>query len=460
MNKVKVEYAIIGSGTAGLGAYSRIRRKTDNFIMIQHGPYGTTCARVGCMPSKMLITAADHAHEITEGGFFGVNGSYQVDGVHVFERLRRDRAQKFVGGVLKQINDIPVEFKLKGFAKFAGPNTVVVDNSLTIEADKIIVACGSRPNVPDVFKKIQKRLYTSDSIFEIENLPESLGVIGLGVIALELGQSFHRLGVKTTFFGRSGRTGDLTHPDMQGATLDVLSKELDIIPQGEVLDAWEDDECAWVKYRLASGDTIVRNFAAILVAVGRVSNIDKLNIQSTGVELDSKGFPYFDAQTMQCGESPIYIAGDATDELPLWHEAYDEGRIAGDSALNFPEKVKGVRKVPLGIYFTDPQMAIVGKSFNQLAGVDIVIGDLPFRGPRHEVWNKTQGRIQVYLEARSGVILGAELLGYQAEHLAHLLALAITHKMTADQVLEMPIYHPSAEEVLRNVLNQARFKLT
>lgn len=459
MKKVKIEYVIIGSGTAGLGAYSRIRRKTDNFIMIEHGPYGTTCARVGCMPSKMLITAADHAHEFDEADFFGVNGSYKVDGAQVFERLRRDRANKFVGNVLKQIDNIPAEFKLRGFAKFSGANTILVDNELEIEAEKIIVACGSRPNIPDVFKKVQKRLYTSDTIFEIEDLPQSIGVIGLGVIALELGQSFHRLGVKTTFFGRSGRIGDLTHPDMQAETLDVLSKDLDIIPRGEVLDAWEDEDCAWIQYRLASGETIVRGFDSLLVAVGRVSNIDKLNIQSAGVELNKDGFPCFNPQTMQCGNSPIYVAGDATDELPLWHEAYDEGRIAGDSALSFPEEVKGVRKVHLGIYFTDPQMAIVGKSFRQLQDVDLVIGDLPFRGPRHEVWNKTQGRIQVYLDAKSGVILGAELLGFHAEHLAHLLALAITHKMTADQVLEMPIYHPSAEEVLRNVLNQARFKL-
>ncbi|MDZ7853215.1 MAG: hypothetical protein U5L98_11375 [Halomonas sp.] len=87
-----------------------------------------------------------------------------------------------------------------------------------------------------------------------------------------------------------------------------------------------------------------------------------------------------------------------------------------------------------------------------------MIGDLPFTSPRHVVWNKVQGRIQVYLDPWSGVILGAELLGYQAEHLAHLLALAITHNMTAEQVLSMPVYHPSAEELLREVLIDAQKK--
>jgi dihydrolipoamide dehydrogenase len=110
------------------------------------------------------------------------------------------------------------------------------------------------------------------------------------------------------------------------------------------------------------------------------------------------------------------------------------------------------------IYFTDPQMAIVGKTYRELQNQEIIVGDLPFDSPRHVVWNKVDGRIQVYLEASTGKILGAELLGYQAEHLAHILALAITHQMTAEQVLEMPIYHPSAEELLRDVLENAQRK--
>jgi dihydrolipoamide dehydrogenase len=117
------------------------------------------------------------------------------------------------------------------------------------------------------------------------------------------------------------------------------------------------------------------------------------------------------------------------------------------------------RRTPLGIYFTDPQMAIVGRSFTQLQGLDIVIGEALFNGPRHLVWQKSQGLLQVYLDAKTGEILGAELLGYQAEHLAHLLALAITHRMTAEQFLQMPIYHPSAEEVLKKAMDNARFQL-
>lgn len=458
MNIRKVEYAIIGSGTAGLGAYSRIRRETDNFVMIQHGPYGTTCARVGCMPSKMLITAADHAHEMRQGAAFGVQGKPDIDGAQVFNRIRQDRAEKFVGNVLKQIGNIPGHFKIQGQATFLSNNRIQIDDSQIIEADKIILACGTRPRIPEELAPVAGKLYTSDTIFELEDLPESIAVIGLGVIALELGQAFHRLGVDTTLYGRTGKIGDLSHPDMQAETLKCLSAELNIHPQGRIIEAWEEDDLAVIAFQQPDGQVITQAFDAILVAAGRVSNVDQMNLENTDIPLDVHGIPLFDPQTMQCGDLPIYIAGDATNDLPLWHEAYDEGRIAGSNALQYPRAVKAQRKTPLGIYFTDPQMAVVGKSFQQLQGTEIVIGDMPFNSPRHEVWKKTQGRIQVYLDSQNGAILGAELLGYQAEHLAHLLALAITHKMTADQFLEMPVYHPSAEEVLKRAIDKARFQ--
>lgn len=459
MQTRKVEYAIIGSGTAGLGAYSRIHRHTDNFVMIQHGPYGTTCARVGCMPSKMLITAADHAHEFTQGSAFGIHGDREVNGKQVFNRIRKDRAEKFVGNVLKQIDNIPDQFKLRGFAKFLSNHQIQVDDDLVIEADKIVIACGTRPYIPASLSSVKNRIFTSDTIFEIDTLPCSIAIIGLGVIALELGQSFHRLGVNTTLYGRSGRVGDLTHPRLQAETLNCLAQELDIYPEGEIVKAWEEGDAVIIAYKLPDGSVITKTFDAILIAAGRVSNIDRLDVENTDLALDAKGIPLFDPQTMQCGSLPIYVAGDATNDLPLWHEAYDEGRIAGNNALSFPAAVTTARKTPLGIYFTDPQMAIVGRSFEQLQGTEIVIGDMPFNSPRHEVWKKTQGRIQVYLDAHSGEILGAELLGHKAEHLAHLLALAITHKMTAEQFLQTPVYHPSAEEVLKRALDHARFQL-
>jgi len=456
----EVEYAIVGVGTAGLGAYSRIRRKSDNLVMIQHGPYGTTCARVGCMPSKMLIAAADIAHEIDEGDFFGINGSYTVDGKRVFERLKKDRAERFVGGVLKTVKKIPAEYKIEAEAVFVDPHTLQVGDDLQVKAEKIILACGSTPAFHAPFEAIRDEVDSSDTIFELDDLPESIAVVGLGVIALELGQAFHRLGVKTTLFGHSGRIGGFKHPDMQQETMAVLDKELDIVPRGEFVGARKTTSGFELQFERDTGEMVTHTCERVLVASGRESNLRTMNLENSGLELDSRALPRYDPLTMRCGESHIYVAGDVTEDLPLWHEAYIEGRIAGESALSDSGGMEGKRAVPLGIYYTDPQMATVGAFYPELNQDEIVIGRVSMsEGSRHAIYNDARGKMQIYVNKADGRILGAEIFGRGAEHMAHTLALAIEYKATVAGMLEMPFYHPCLEEVIKEALYHAKKQL-
>ncbi len=460
METRNVEYAILGVGTSGLGAFSRIRKQTDSVLLIQHGPYGTTCARVGCMPSKMLIAAADLAHAIDEGAYFGINGQYEVDGKRVFERLKEDRAEKFVGGVLKYVNSIPDQFKLEGKAKFVDQHTLEVDGKVLVKAEKIILACGSTPYVSPVFQSLCHELDSSDTIFELDDLPKSLAVVGLGVIALELGQAFHRLGVDTTLYGRSGRIGSFSHPDMQKDVLRTLQQELNIIPQGDFTHARKVSGGYELTYVTSEGESIIKTYERVLIASGRSSNLRSMDLEKADLTLDSRGLPQYDPLTMQCGDAPVFIAGDATEDLPLWHEAYIEGRIAADSAIHFPTRKEGTRATPLGIYFTDPQMASVGKIYSDLDPEQTVIGRAKMgQGPRHEIYNDHRGMIQVYAEKKTGTLLGAEIFGRGAEHMAQTLVLAIEHEMSVSEILQMPVYHPSLEEVMKTALNKALFQL-
>ena len=456
----EVEYAILGVGTAGLGAFSRIRKQTDSLLLIQHGPYGTTCARVGCMPSKMLIAAGDLAHAIDEGAYFGIDGNYQVNGKRVFERIQQDRADKFVGGVLKYVDSIKDQFKVEGKATFVDSHTIDVDGKLLVEADKIILACGSTPYVSPVFESLRNELDTSDTIFELDTLPKSLAVVGLGVIALELGQAFHRLGVDTSLYGRSGRIGSFTHPDMQREVMRTLQQELNIIPQGNFTHAAKVADGYELSYVTGDGETITKTYERVLLASGRRSNLRSMKLENAGLTLDSRGLPEYDSLTMQCGDSPVFIAGDATEDLPLWHEAYIEGRIAADSAINFPTRTEGKRTSGLGVYFTDPQMASVGADYRSLDPEQTIIGRARMaQGPRHEIYNDHRGMIQVYVDKKSGVLLGAEIFGRGAEHMAQTLVLAIEHEMSVGDILQMPVYHPSLEEVMKEALNKALFQL-
>ncbi len=146
MKTLNVDVAIIGGGTAGLGAYRAAKAHADNVVMIEGGPYGTTCARVGCMPSKLLIAASEAVHHIEKAPGFGIHpqGEILINGREVMDRIKRER-DRFVGFVLEGVDDIPAEDKIAGYAKFIDNNTLVVDDHTRIEAKRIVIATGSRP---------------------------------------------------------------------------------------------------------------------------------------------------------------------------------------------------------------------------------------------------------------------------------------------------------------------------
>src|SRR5690554_2434777 len=207
MEKRKVDVAVIGAGTAGMGAYRAARRFTDNLVLIEGGHFGTTCARVGCMPSKLLIAAADAAHNARNGDLFGIQAwGIQVDGPAVMERVRSER-DRFVDSVLEAINDMPEGHRVRGYARFLSPHRLAVGDALEIEADRIVIATGSSPKIPKFLKAAGERLIVNDDVFEWQDLPGSVAVFGPGVIGLELGQALSRLGVRVRMFGSGGSIG-------------------------------------------------------------------------------------------------------------------------------------------------------------------------------------------------------------------------------------------------------------
>ena len=229
MDTLKVDVAVIGAGTAGLNARREVEKRGGRPVMIESGPYGTTCARVGCMPSKLLVAAADAAHALDHAPLFGIHAGTdrRIEGPVVMQRVQRER-DRFVGFVVGDTGKIPEEQRLHGHARFTGPTTLVVDGRVRVDARAVVVAAGSRPFVPPPFDGIRDRVLTSDDIFELPDLPESLAVIGTGIIALELGQSMHRLGVRVAFFNPFDELGPFTDPDVKRTARRDLSAELDL----------------------------------------------------------------------------------------------------------------------------------------------------------------------------------------------------------------------------------------
>lgn len=461
--ELEIDVAVIGFGTAGMVAFRQARKHTDKIVLIEGGPFGTTCARVGCMPSKLLIAAADTAHSARHADRFGVHpGSVRIDGKAVMERVRRER-ERFVGFVLESVDKIPETQRIQGMAKFDGPNIIVVENGPRIRAERIVIATGSRTNVVPFLEDAGSRLVTNDQVFDWEDLPESVAVFGPGVIGLEIGQALSRLGVRVKMFGVGGAVGPIQDPEIRRIALETFNREFFLDPDVETTGIRELENGVEVRYRDDNGEEVTEVFDYLLAATGRRPNVDGLGLESTGLALDERGVPDFDRYTLRCGDSSIFIAGDANNDLPLLHEAADEGRIAGANAGAYPEVQAGLRRAPLSIVFTDPQIATVGLTIQQTderCRGCFAVGSVDFANQgRSRVMGRNHGLLRVYGEHGTGRFMGAEMFGPAAEHIAHLLAWSAQQQLRVTEMLDMPFYHPVIEEGLRTALRDLHDKL-
>ncbi|HML95856.1 MAG TPA: dihydrolipoyl dehydrogenase [Thermodesulfobacteriota bacterium] len=464
MKLVKTDVAIIGAGTAGMVAYSSASKRTGNTLLIEGGPYGTTCARVGCMPSKLLVAAAEAAHAVKEAPGFGVfpGGEARIDGRKVMERVKSERG-RFVGFVLDSIERMPPERRLAGHARFLDDNTLDVGGHTRVEAKSVVIATGSSPSILPMFSGLGDRLIVNDDVFEWDDLPPSVVIFGAGVIGLELGQALHRLGVRTAILSKNGLVGPINHPAIKKYAAETFAGEFYVDTDAEVLGVSRKDGGVEVRYVGLDGGERTEEFEYLLAATGRTPNVKDIGLENTSLKLDKRGVPVFDRYTMRCGESSIFIAGDADNDAPVLHEAADEGRIAGENAALYPEVKAGRRKTALSIVFTDPEIAIAGPGYNELKnteGLCFVTGTVSFeKQGRSRVMRKNKGILHVYAEYGTGVFLGAEMFGPRAEHVGHLLAWAAEKRMTVPEMLAMPYYHPVVEEAVRTALSSANEKL-
>lgn len=469
MKKLQADVVVIGGGTAGMGAFRNARLHTENVYLIESHVFGTTCARVGCMPSKLLIAAAEARHHALHTDPFGVHldkSSIQVNGEEVMNRVKSER-DRFVGFVLEDVNEWDENRRIMGAAKFIDDHTIQIDDHTQIQADRIVIATGSRPVILPEWQQLGDKLIVNDDVFSWSTLPESVAVFGSGVIGLELGQALHRLGVKVTVFGRDGSLGGISDPVVLQQATEIFAEEFPFYLRSTSearLNADGKVEIKWAQ----DDETGIFVADYLLAAIGRTPNVDNLGLENIKIDTDKRGVPIANPETMQTSIPHIFIAGDASNQLPLLHEAADQGKIAGENAGKFPNISKGLRRSMIGVVFTNPQIMSVGARFATLKnqyGDDfddkVAIGEVLFKNQgRSRVMLVNKGHMRVYADKQSGKFLGAEMAGPAAEHIAHLLAWAHQMEMTVPKMLDMPFYHPVIEEGLRTALRDVASKLS
>lgn len=448
MEARSVDVAIIGSGSAGLYALGKVRPSGKSWVLINGGTLGTTCARVGCMPSKALLQVAEDLHRRAIVSRYGLeNSDIRIDIPEVLDHVRHMR-DTFVDRVTSNSTDkMDAEHFIPQYARFIDPNLLELSDGRRIRAGKVIIATGSLPIIPKAWEAFGDNILTTDSLFEQENLPRSLAVIGLGAIGLEIGQALSRLGIDVTGIDQLKTIGGIDDPEVAKVAVEIIGKEFPLwLGQGAEISRESNG-----KLRVTAGARSVV-VDKVLASLGRRPNLDRLNLQALGVELDSRGIPPYNPLTMQIGQLPVFIAGDANGVRALLHEAGDEGRIAGHNAVS-DTLAAFRRKTPLHITFCDPNICQVGARWSNLDLERTAIGEVRFTPVgRAMIMGKNKGLLRLYAEKKSGLLLGATMACPKGENLAHLLAWCIQKGMTAGELLRMPFYHPVIEEALQAAL--------
>lgn len=454
MKKIKTHTVVIGGGSAGLKAYRTIKENEKSAIIIEKNDFITTCASVGCMPSKLLISASNAVVDRRKSKIFGIkNKSSKIKDKLVMERVLKER-DRFVGFVKEGANNIPREDKIIGSAYVKDKNTVIV-NDIEIKCENIIIATGSKSYIPNEFAHLGEKIITNNDLFYMNNIPDSIAIIGTGVIALEIGQALNKLGKKVKIFGRGGKIGFINDEEINKYAIELFNKDFYVDPNSNILKTELIDNKVKITYKIKNKKE-TDFFDNILIAAGRIPVLDFINEKIKIKKVVNK-------ETMKSEVDNIFLVGDVNSEHPVLHEAVHDGYIAGINASFYPNEKLIKRKTKLSIMFTNPDIMSVGENIKEIQNKyndDYIEGVVSFENQgRSRVMLKNKGILKIYAKRSNGIILGAEMIGPSAEHIAHLLAWSIQSGITVDDALEMPYYHPVIEEGVRTCFQDLKNKM-
>jgi len=430
--KKRYQLVVIGAGPAGLVAAAGAAGLGASVALIERDLMGGDCLTVGCVPSKTLLRSAHAAHDSRTAEPFGISSSFTVNFPEVMQRVRRVRAGLSQHDSVERFTNLGVDVFL-GEGKFVSQDAVEVAGT-RLSFSRCLIATGARPKVPEEFRQqTSPPIYTNESIFNITQLPQRLLVIGAGPVGCELSQAFARLGSQVTLVARKGI---LERDDHEAATFVAASLKSD----GVVIQA----------------DTpSLSQFDAVLVAAGRMPNIEQLNLDAAGIESDSRRGIIVD-DYLRTTNSRIFAAGDVS-SIPehFTHAADAMARIVVQNAL-FPIWSKVSRLIIPHCTFTDPELAHIGQSTNEGECLKTQFLEMD-RGAT----DSAPGFIKIRIKPGSDAILGATVVGPRAGEIISSIAIAMNQKIGLKQIAKVVFPYPTYGEAFKKIADQySRSRLT
>ncbi len=430
------DLAVIGAGSAGFSAAITGAEAGARVALIGHGTIGGTCVNIGCVPSKTMIRAAEALHAAKSASRFdGLSGDARVAD---WRRLIAAKDSLVIALRQKKyadlINDYEAITCFEGAARLADGGVSVAGE--LIRAPKIIVATGARPGVPPIAGIENVNFLTSTSLLDLEALPRSLIVIGGGFIGAELAQMMARMSVEVTMICRS-RLLPQAEPEISEALSDVFRNEGIRLYCGVAYDACREDETGVTVCVKEEGRIVEIKGEKLLVATGRTPNTDNLGLVGAGVEIDRRGAVVVDDR-MRASRNGVYAAGDVTNHDQFVYMAAYGAKIAAKNALNGDSLRYDNAAMPW-VAFTDPQIAGVGmseadgKARGRAVGISVLRLD---QLPRALAARDTRGLVKLVADAKTGKLLGGQIMAPEGADSIQTLALALKAGMTARELGE------------------------
>ncbi len=442
------DLVVIGAGSAGYAAARTASALGAKVALVDKGPLGGLCILWGCMPSKALLRSGEVAHMIREARLWGVEtGDVRLN----FQAImaRKDRLIKgFADYRIQQIRELPRTELILGHARFVGPDRVMVGDR-ELHAEHVIIATGSVPLVPPIPGLAEAGYILSDEALRLTVPPRSMLVIGGGVIAVELGQFYARMGARVTLVEVAPHLLPREDLDVSEALEEALQREgIALVLGVKIVRALSRNGRKVLVVERAEGTSeLVAD--EVFVATGRAPNVTGLDLEAAQVAMVGRRIRI--NEFMQTSNPWIYAAGDAWGGSFLVHLAIAEGEVAARNAVEHSKEAMDYRVVPNAV-FTDPNVARVGPTEQEcsLQGRDVVVATYPFsEHGKAEVMGGTalSGFVKLIADARSGEILGAQAVGPEAADLIHELVAVISLHGTIEQFAKIPHIHPTLSEI-------------
>lgn len=447
---------VVGSGQAGTPLCTALAGAGLRTALIERQHVGGTCINEGCTPTKTMVASARVAYLARRSADYGVHtGDVSIDMKRVRQR-KRDIVTSFRGGSERRIAKTPNLEMIVGDASFTGPKTLRVrlndGTERMLAADSIFINAGCRPSVPAIDGLADVPFLDSTSVMELDAVPDHLLVVGGGYVGLEFAQLFRRLGAQVTIVEPGAQLLSHEDADVAHEVARILEQDGITLHLNATISrvARAETEISLTAH-VGDGDVTVTG-SHLLVATGRVPNTDSLNLSAAGIATNDRGFIQVD-ERLETTQRGVFALGDIKGGPAFTHISYDDFRVIRTNVIEKGSATITGRLVPYTVYI-DPQLGRVGLTETEARAQNrkIRVAKLPMTAVARALEvAESRGFMKALIDADSGQILGAAVLGIEGGEIMSMLQLAMMGKLRYTALRDGVFAHPTLAEAMNNL---------